>query len=86
MESCIIEITDSAIKNNRMDIAACGTAFFPKDAIGGPNRNCKTGVPVNLYPKGLPGPVKTDIPTRGNSGKPRWTEPTSASPKQTSKV
>jgi hypothetical protein len=49
MASCIIEITDSAIKNNRMDIAACGPDFFPKDAIVGPNRNSKLGLAVNLY-------------------------------------
>jgi hypothetical protein len=58
------------------EILVLATTFFPKDAFGGPNRDSKTGVPVNLYPKGLPGPVKTDIPTRGNSGKPRWIEHT----------
>jgi len=71
MDSRVIEVTDSAIENNRMDIGACGPSFFPKNAVGGPTKR-EAGVPVCLYPTGVPGPIKTDIPTRGNSGKPRW--------------
>ncbi len=72
METAIIELTASAIKEHRLDIRACGKEFFPIDAIGGSSKKTRIGNPVTLIPKGLSRSVKTDIPTDKRSGRIRW--------------
>ena len=72
METAIIELTASAIKEHRLDIRACGKEFFPIDAIGGSSKKTRIGNPVTLIPQGLSCSVKTDIPTDKRSGCIRW--------------
>jgi len=71
MESCVIELTAAARKHGNLNIASCGRAFFPRDAIGGATR-AEPGEPVTIMADGLLSPVKTDIPRDRNTGKPRW--------------
>ena len=72
METAIVELTASAIKEHRLDIRACGKEFFPIDAIGGSSKKTRIGNPVTLIPQGLSRSVKTDIPTDKRSGRIRW--------------
>ncbi len=72
MESAVIELTQSAINEHRLDIRACGKSFFPADARGGSSKKGPQGVPITLLAKGLPEPIKTDIPTDNRSGRIRW--------------
>lgn len=72
MDSAVIELTSSAIKENRLDIRACGPDFFPHDAIGASSVGGDIGLEITLLPKGLSTPIKTDIPRDRRSGRPRW--------------
>jgi hypothetical protein len=72
MESALIELTESAIREHRLDIRACGPSFFPHDAVGSSSEKNCPGVPLILLPKGLSIPVRTDIPSDNRSGRPRW--------------
>jgi hypothetical protein len=72
MESAIIKLTASSIKEHRLDIRSCGKSFFPADAIGSNTNKKRQGNPVTLLPKGLSYSVKTDIPADKRSGRPRW--------------
>jgi len=71
MDSCVIEITESAIKSRRLDIRTCGLEFFPKGILGGSTK-AHLGKQVVLQPHGISYPVKTDIPTDRKTGRPRW--------------
>lgn len=72
MESGVVEITKSAIREGRFDIRNCGRDFFPKDAFGKSSRAKGLGVPITLKVAGLSEPVKTDIPADSKSDRPRW--------------
>jgi len=72
MESVLIELTESSITEHRLDIADCGRDFFPPDTIGSSSKKGARGVPITLLPKGLLGPIETDIPSDKRSGRPRW--------------
>jgi len=72
MDSRIIELTPGAIRNEKLNIHACGKDFFPSDAFGGPSEKSGLGVEITLHVKGIPEPVKTDIPTEGPVKRPRW--------------
>jgi len=71
MDSRVIQLTAAAEKYGNLNIRPCGKTFFPKDAFGGPTKNL-AGVPITLRVSGLPHPVRTDIPTNGRTGAPRW--------------
>jgi len=71
MESCIIELTAAAKDYGNLNIASCGRSFFPEDAIGGATK-AESGKPITIIASGLPGPIETDIPTNGKTGRPRW--------------
>jgi DNA modification methylase len=71
MESHIIELTSAAHKYGNLNIRPCGLDFFPKDAFGGSTKTHK-GLQITIKAKGLPDPIKTDIPTDKKSGRPRW--------------
>lgn len=71
MESRVIKLTAGAIKNNKLNIFACGPDFFPKDVIGGCNKK-QLGNQITINALGLLSPIKTDIPTDKKTGKPRW--------------
>ena len=72
MESRTIKLTAAAHKYGNLNLASCGRDFFPSDVFGGPSRAKGIGVPITLKVEGLNNPVKTDIPTDGKSGRPRW--------------
>jgi len=72
MESRVIQLTAGAIKNEKLNIRACGPSFFPPDVYGRSARDAGTGIPITLKVKGLTHTIKTDIPTNLNSGRPRW--------------
>jgi hypothetical protein len=72
MDSRVIELTAAAERYGNLNIRPCGTDFFPSDAFGGSSRAQGLGVPITLNVRGLSDPVKTDIPTDGATGKPRW--------------
>jgi len=72
MESRIIELTSGAIRNEKLNIHACGKDFFPPDAFGGPSKKSNSGVDITIHAKGIPEPVRTDIPTEGPQKRPRW--------------
>jgi len=61
MESCVIKLTAAAEKHGNLNIAPCGPAFFPKDAIGGSTK-AQSAKQVTIIVDGLPHPVRTDIP------------------------
>ncbi|MGA2092182.1 MAG: site-specific DNA-methyltransferase [Sedimentisphaerales bacterium] len=71
MESRVIELTDAAQKHGNLNIRICGKSFFPQDAFGG-STSSQTGAPLLLSIKGIPEPIKTDIPTDRKTGNPRW--------------
>jgi DNA (cytosine-5)-methyltransferase 1 len=72
MESAVIELTKSAIREHRLDIRDCGRDFFPSDAFGSSSKRGSQGVPIALLAKGLSEPIKTDIPSDNRSGRRRW--------------
>ncbi len=71
MESRVIKLTAGAIKNNKLNIRACGLDFFPDDILGGSTRN-QPGKHIVIRAAGLLHPIKTDIPRDKKTGKPRW--------------
>jgi len=71
MESRVIKLTEGAIKNNKLNIFACGPDFFPKDVLGGCNKK-QLGNQITINALGLLSPIKTDIPTDKKTGRPRW--------------
>jgi len=71
MESRDIKLTAGAIKNNKLNIRACGPDFFPEDVIGGCTET-NLGNQITINAAGLLNPIKTDIPTDKKTGKPRW--------------
>ncbi|MBN2272036.1 MAG: site-specific DNA-methyltransferase [Sedimentisphaerales bacterium] len=71
MESCVIEITEAAKKHGNLNVACCGKSFFPEDAIGGATK-AESANPITIVASGLVEPVKTDIPSDGKTGRPRW--------------
>lgn len=72
MESAIIILTHSAVKERRLDISVCGRNFFPLDVFGSSSKKGPTGVPITLLAKGLLEPIETDIPSDKHSGRIRW--------------
>jgi len=71
MESCTIELTDGAIRNNKINVRACGLNFFPTGVVGGATKN-ETGTKITISAVGLAHLIKTDIPSDKNTGRPRW--------------
>ncbi|NIA32013.1 MAG: DNA (cytosine-5-)-methyltransferase [Actinobacteria bacterium] len=71
MESRVIKLTAGAIKNEKLNIRSCGLDFFPEGILGGPTKS-KKGTQITIKALGLPSPIKTDIPTDGRTGRPRW--------------
>ena len=71
MESRVIKLTAGAIKNNKLNIRACGPDFFPEDVIGGCTET-NLGNQINIIADGLLNPIKTDIPSDRKTGRPRW--------------
>ena len=71
MESRVIEITQAAFKYGNLNIRSCGLDFFPEGIVGGPTEK-ELGTQVTIKVEGLKAPVKTDIPVRNGSKKPRW--------------
>ena len=71
MESRVIKLTAGAIKNNKLNIRACGPDFFPFDVLGGSNKS-QPGKQIIIKADGLLEPIKTDIPVDKKTGKPRW--------------
>ena len=72
MDSRVIQLTPSAQKHGNLNLKVCRKDFFPADVFGPPSKAQGTGVPITLKVEGLPNPVKTDIPTDKETGKPRW--------------
>jgi len=72
MESRTLVVTPAARKHGNLNLEPCGRDFFPPDVFGRASRRMGTGVPITIHAEGLGRPVDTDIPTRGDSGKPRW--------------
>ncbi|MHC4603360.1 MAG: hypothetical protein ACYS6W_08530, partial [Planctomycetota bacterium] len=60
MDSCVIKLTAGAIKNNKLNIRACGPDFFPEDVIGGCTE-MNLGNQITINAAGLLNPIKTDI-------------------------
>lgn len=71
MESRVIELTDAAHKYGNLNIRPCGLDFFPDGILGGSTKT-SLGTQIIIKAKGLPHPVKTDIPTDRTTGRPRW--------------
>jgi len=71
MESRVIKLTSGDIKNNKLNIRACGHDFFPDDVLGGSTKN-QPGKHIIIKATGLLSPIKTDIPRDKKTGKPRW--------------
>jgi hypothetical protein len=72
MDSRVITLTPAAYKYGNLNIRLCGKEFFPPDVFGRSSRAKGLGVPITLKVKGLTNAIKTDIPTDGITGKPRW--------------
>ena len=70
MDSRVIQLTPSAQKHGNLNLKVCRKDFFPADVFGPPSKAQGTGVPITLKVEGLPNPVKTDIPTDKETGKP----------------
>jgi DNA (cytosine-5)-methyltransferase 1 len=71
MESRTIQITASAIKENRFDVHGCGSGFFPIDAfMRSPGKSTSTSL-IILKVQGLRDSVRTFIP-KTESNRPRW--------------
>ena len=71
MESRTIELTNGAIRNKKFNVRACGLNFFPTGVVGGATKN-ETGTKITISAVGLAHPIKTDIPSDKNTGRPRW--------------
>jgi len=71
MESRVIKLTNGDIKNNKLNIRACGHDFFPDDVLGGSTKN-QPGKHIIIKATGLLSPIKTDIPRDKKTGKTRW--------------
>lgn len=71
MESRVLELTKAALRYGNLNIRPCGLDFFPQGILGGPTQS-DVGTQIIIQAEGVPQPVKTDIPTRADSGKPRW--------------
>ena len=72
MDSRVIQLTEAALKYGNLNIRPCGKDFFPPDVFGGPSKKAGLGVQIMIKAGGLPNPIKTDIPTDKNTGRPRW--------------
>ena len=72
MDSRIIEITDAAHQHGNLNLSSCGKEFFPGDVFGGSSRAKGIGTFIVLKISGINHFIKTDIPTDGTTGKPRW--------------
>ncbi len=72
MDSRVIKLTPAAPKYGNLNISSCGKGFFPPDIFGGSSEKAGLGVQIILKVEGLPNPIKTDIPTDNQTGKPRW--------------
>ena len=72
MESRVIELTPAAHKHGNLNLSVCGKDFFPPDVFGSSSRSKGVGSLITLKVKGLGELIKTDIPTYGSTGKPRW--------------
>ena len=72
MESHIIHLTPAALKHGNLNLSRCGKDFFPSDVFGNSSRSKGIGAPIILKIEGLGKPIKTDIPTDKNTGRPRW--------------
>jgi len=68
MESRVIKLTDGDIKNDKINIRACGPDFFPADVLGGSNKK-QPGKHIIIKADGLLEPIKTDIPSDKKTGK-----------------
>jgi len=71
MDSCVIKLTEGAIKNNKLNIRACGPDFFPEDVLGGCTKK-QIGKQITINAAGLLNPIKTDIPRDKKTGRSRW--------------
>lgn len=71
MESRIIKLASEDIKNSKLNIRPCGLDFFPEGILGGSTKT-NLGTQITIKAKGLPHPIKTDIPTDRTTGRPRW--------------
>jgi len=71
MESRVIQLTPAALDYGNLNIRPCGLDFFPDGILGGSTKT-NHGTRITIKAKGLPRPVKTDIPTDRTTGKPRW--------------
>lgn len=71
MDSCTIQLTSAAHKYGNLNIKPCGLEFFPKDILGGSTK-ANLGTQIIIIAKGIPDPIKTDIPTNAKTHKPRW--------------
>jgi len=72
MDSRELKITASTCSYGNLNIRCCGSDFFPKDVFGSSSKKTGLGVPIILNIEGLERPIKTDIPTGKETGKPRW--------------
>jgi len=71
MESRVIQLTAAAHKYGNLNIRPCGKSFFPPDTVGGSTKT-NLGTPITIVAKGLPNPVRTDIPSDRKTGRTRW--------------
>ena len=71
MDSRTITLTSAAHKHGNLNIRPCGLEFFPKGILGGSNKD-HLGTQITIKAKGLPEPIKTDIPTDKKTKRPRW--------------
>jgi DNA modification methylase len=71
MESNLIKLTPAARKHGNLNLSTCGLDFFPDDVFGGSTRK-NPGKEITIKAEGIDYPIKTDIPTDKNTGKPRW--------------
>jgi len=72
MESRVIELTPATRKHGNLNIRPCGKEFFPRDIFGSSSKKTGLGTNITIKADGLPIPIKTDIPTDKNTGRPRW--------------
>jgi hypothetical protein len=72
MESRVIELTPAARKHGNLNIRSCGKEFFPVDVFGSSSKKNGLGTNITIKAHGLSIPIKTDIPTDKNTGRPRW--------------
>ncbi|MCK4294446.1 MAG: hypothetical protein KAY65_14705 [Planctomycetes bacterium] len=72
MQTCEIKLTKATEKYGNLNIRPCGKAFFPEDVFGSHSREAGIGTQITLKAEGLVQPIKTDIPTDKDTGRPRW--------------